>query len=293
VNLLIAFIVSFINRFSLKNRYIFADFIGSLISYVPTSDRKVAQLQIEKILKDPTPIRTTKQVYCHLTRCFVEAIDNNRILSNKGCVECADPALLDEMISCKTGKLLLTAHLGNWEVLAAWYTKLEPNRLSVIGKELRNRFLQARLSKLRSSYGVRVLDKDKKGVAFSVVRALKRNEAIGVLIDQDTNVENMTIPFFSHPAATPNALVEVALAANATIYGLFGVRLEEGKFLVKPTSYVGIKNSYDLLCRYNQDLEELIRSYPSQWVWIHKRWRTMPNGQRLRTNDYLKYLKQL
>ena len=118
--------------------------------------------------------------------------------------------------------------------------------------------------------------------ARKMLKALRNNEILGMLIDQDTSVQSVFVDFFGHPASTPLGLASIALKVGSPVVLSVDKRLPDGKHkfvisdeIVPPESTgdfdTDVKNFTAKLTKY---LENFIRENPEQWVWFHERWKT-------------------
>lgn len=184
---------------------------------------------------------------------------------------------LTEAFKDKKGVLLLTAHLGNWELLGI-YLSLAGYPINVIARRIYDDRLNKILVDLRNSKGVKCILRDES--SYQVLRCLRRNEALGVLIDQDTSVQGVFVDFFGRPAYTPQGLATIALRTQAVVIPTFIVRVgNKHKVIIKEK--VELKHSsdekqdiLDNTQKFTQIIESMVRSYPSQWIWMHQRWKT-------------------
>ena len=122
----------------------------------------------------------------------------------------------------------------------------------------------------------------KKESALSVVRALRQNEAVGVLIDQNTAVaEGTFIQFFGKTASANAAFAKLAARTHASVIPGFAFWEDaEQKYVLRfypPIEMTG--ETADDTQRIHSFFEQLIRQYPDQWMWIHRRWKTRPDGE--------------
>ncbi|MFH1239071.1 MAG: lysophospholipid acyltransferase family protein [bacterium] len=186
------------------------------------------------------------------------------------------------------GVLLLTAHLGNWELLGI-YLSLAGYPINVIARRLYDERLNNMLVHLRESKGVKCILRNES--SYQVLRCLRRNEALGVLIDQDTNVQGVFVDFFGRPTYTPQGLAAIALRSGAAVVPTFIVRIG-GRHKVILKEQVELKLSadekqdiVDNTQKFTRIIESMIRSYPSQWVWMHQRWKTTPQDKQDKTEN--------
>ena len=189
------------------------------------------------------------------------------------------------------GILCLTGHVGNWDLLGARIAG-SGIPLTVIGREARNPLFHRLLVWLRGRAGLNTIWRNEKGALKSLVRALSSPGIVAALIDQDTHVDSIMSPFFGVPVKTPSALIELALRLDCHIFSAFYPRQGYGSFkfeireLYDPaakselgpsrTEAPTAESTAELIARaYHVHLEEIICRYPDQWVWMHKRWRTL------------------
>ena len=185
------------------------------------------------------------------------------------------------------GMLLLTGHLGNWELSVTIFALLV-KPLTAIYRPLDNPILEAMVRQIRESAGNKTLPKDR--AMRPMLRTLKQNGVLGILIDQNVAwYEGVFVPFFGRKACTTDGIALLALHTGAPVLPGFLIRQPDGRYLIKflaevETIRTGDRRQ-DVLTntrRYNEILEELIRQYPDQWLWIHHRWKTRPSQVRER-----------
>ncbi len=185
------------------------------------------------------------------------------------------------------GMLLLTGHLGNWELSVTIFALLV-KPLTAIYRPLDNPVLEAMVRQIRESAGNKTLPKDR--AMRPMLRTLKQNGVLGILIDQNVAwYEGVFVPFFGRKACTTDGIALLALHTGAPVLPGFLIRQPDGRYLIKflaevETIRTGDRRQ-DVLTntrRYNEILEELIRQYPDQWLWIHHRWKTRPSQVRER-----------
>ena len=232
-------------------------------------------------------------MYQSLCYTFLESASIGELIKNSDSIRVNGEDALNSYLNTSSGRLILTAHFSNWELLGAYFAKIHPMPINVVGRAARNKSLNVVLNKIRSDYGVRVVDKNDKAGALKIFKALKKGESVGVLIDQDTSVTSKFIPFLGIPAKTPSALIDAALRSNSGIFVSFLVRLAPLQYEIYMSDISHLKDEQAILNAYSELLQNVIRKYPEQWVWIHKRWRSRPDGSQLRTKEYISYLQNL
>jgi KDO2-lipid IV(A) lauroyltransferase len=177
------------------------------------------------------------------------------------------------------GVLIATAHLGNWE-LSAFAHALMTEPMNVMVRPLDNPLVDRLVEKRRALSGNRLIFK--KDAARSVLKALKNNEPVGILIDQNTTfAEGVFINFFGKPACAGTAFAKLAYHSQAPVIPGFALWNEQTRsyaihFL--PAVPVTGDTAADTQ-RIHAVLEDAIRKNPDQWLWIHRRWKTRPPGE--------------
>ncbi len=184
----------------------------------------------------------------------------------------------------KRGGLILTGHLGNWELLAYAHGLLG-HPVTIVHRPMRNPLVEAAIARLRSGAGTRVVAK--RRAAKDLLRTLRTRGTVAIPIDQNQPPGwGVFVDFFGIPACTTFGLARLALLSGAPVYPAFLVRegeTERHRIVVLPAiEAVRTGNrERDILVntqRYTQVLEEVIRRHPEQWIWFHRRWRTRPPG---------------
>jgi KDO2-lipid IV(A) lauroyltransferase len=192
-----------------------------------------------------------------------------------------------------TGVVILSAHLGLWEV-AAYPPGIYGGPLHVVGRPLDNPLLDAELVRSRARYGNELIPK--RGAVRPMFRALSRGGRVGILIDQRARPgEGIWVPFFGVPAYTTPILARMALRTGAPVVPIFGHPLPKGRYRVVLREPIwpevpGGPGGPDgpgapdeeaavaaLTARYLSACEAEIRRHPDTWLWLHERWKT-PRG---------------
>jgi KDO2-lipid IV(A) lauroyltransferase len=180
--------------------------------------------------------------------------------------------------------LLLTAHLGNWELLAAAH-RLTGFPLSIVVRPLDAPWLDALAERLRRSTGVELIDK--RGALRPVLEALRRGRMIGILMDQNAaRREGVFVDFFGRPASTSRSIALLAVRTRTPVVPVFARRDPDRRHTVvihpalSPPDTNGAEAAVvELTARCTTAIERAIREVPEQWLWSHDRWRTRPPGE--------------
>ena len=178
-----------------------------------------------------------------------------------------------------SGVLVATAHLGNWE-LSAFAHALMTETMGVLVRPLDNPKVDALVESRRRQSGNKVIGK--RDTARLLIRALRDNEAVGILIDQNTlPAEGVFIDFFGKQACASSAFAKLAAQTGATVVPGFALwESQHRKYVLR--FYPAIPMTGDATAdtqRIHSFFESVIRQYPDQWMWIHRRWKTRPPGE--------------
>jgi Kdo2-lipid IVA lauroyltransferase/acyltransferase len=179
------------------------------------------------------------------------------------------------------GVLVATAHLGNWELSAfahAWMTA----PMHIVVRPIDNPRIDALVERYRGLSGNHIIEK--KDAARGILKALKSGDAVGILIDQNTTLDQgVFIEFFGMKACAGTAFAKLAHHSGAAVVPGFALWSdEEQRYILR--FYPEIAMTGDIVedtQRIHSQLESVIRQYPDQWLWIHRRWKTRPPGEQL------------
>ncbi|HSU58121.1 MAG TPA: lysophospholipid acyltransferase family protein [Bryobacteraceae bacterium] len=189
---------------------------------------------------------------------------------------------LDNYLSAKAvgrGVLIATAHLGNWE-LSAFAHALMTEPMNIMVRPLDNPLIDSFVENRRTLSGNRLIYK--KDAARAVIKALKNNEAVGILIDQNTSPsEGVFINFFGKPACAGSAFAKLAHHTGAPVIPGFAVWDKAAhRYVLRFYPQIEMTGDEAVDTRHiHSTLEQIIRQYPDQWMWIHRRWKTRPAGE--------------
>lgn len=172
----------------------------------------------------------------------------------------------------------LTGHIGCWELLGAHISQ-KGYKLSVIARDLHDSRLNDILVRMRLRHGTVSIPRGASAVAG--YKVLKKGEMLGMLLDQDIDVDGAMVPFFGVPAHTPRGAALFAIRSGADIVPIAIHMQPDGRHTITvrppleiPADDLGEEWRIDeLTASCSKALEELIRIYPQQWVWFHDRWK--------------------
>jgi KDO2-lipid IV(A) lauroyltransferase len=183
------------------------------------------------------------------------------------------------------GVLFLTAHLGGWE-LSAFAHSLYGHPLSFIMRPLDNPYLDRMMRHYRTLHGNKTVDKD--DFIRGLLRAMKEGETVGILMDTNmTPPQGVFVEFFGKPACTASGLARIALRTEAAVVPGFTIWDPAlGKYRLRFDPAVTLRLTGDLEADitantqlFTKIIEDFVRKYPDQWLWVHRRWKTRPPGE--------------
>jgi KDO2-lipid IV(A) lauroyltransferase len=182
------------------------------------------------------------------------------------------------------GVLVVTGHLGAWE-LSSFYHSLMGCPMSMVIRRLDNARVDRLVNRIRCLHGNRVLHKD--DFARGLIGAMRAGETVGILMDTNmTPPQGVFVPFFSRLACTASGLARVALKTDASVLPGFLLWEEaEQKYVLhfgKPLELVRTgdaeQDAVSNTALFTSAMEQYVRRYPEQWLWVHRRWKTRPAG---------------
>lgn len=286
---LLKLVISLLGSLPLGLRRSLGRILGRIFSMVPTKERTIATMQLELML-GPGSRRLIPGVYMNVAQTFMESIALQAIIRQADKYVSCDREKVREFLARRKPIVALTAHTANWDLLGA-YMVAQGAPLSTIGQVAHNRAFQEVLAEIRQSYGIKTIWRDDKASVKQIVTALKNNEVVSALIDQDTTVRSKAVKFFSYPARTPSGIVELGKKYECVFVAVFILRTDNERFEIVLDEIDNTLSVEQILSSYSEHLERAIRRQPQQWVWFHKRWRGTDDENRLSSKEYMAFLK--
>jgi Kdo2-lipid IVA lauroyltransferase/acyltransferase len=183
------------------------------------------------------------------------------------------------------GVLVLTGHLGAWE-LSSFFHSLNGYPMSLVIRRLDNPLVDEFVNSVRCLHGNRVIHKD--DFARGLLTAMHRGETVGILMDTNmTPPQGVFVPFFGVSACTASGLARVALRTHAAVLpGFLLWEPAERRYVLRFGPELELvrtgEHEQDILANtalFTATIESYIRRYPEQWLWVHRRWKTRPEGE--------------
>jgi KDO2-lipid IV(A) lauroyltransferase len=183
------------------------------------------------------------------------------------------------------GVLFLTAHFGGWE-LSAFTHSLHGHWLHVVMRPMDNEYLDRLIQSCRTMHGNKTVGKD--DFVRGLLAAMKAGETVGILMDTNmTPPQGVFVDFFGIPACTASGLARIALRTDAAVVPGFTIWDKNlGKYRLRFDPALELVRTGDLETdivantqKFTAVIEDYVRRYPDQWLWVHRRWKTRPEGQ--------------
>lgn len=263
--------------------------LGSLIYHI---DRKHQQIALSNLntafgsrFSDEKQKKIAKASFRHFGRVFADIIKIRHMKQDKvlKSISIEGSEHLEKAMLKGKGALIFSAHLGNWEMATAPVSEI--GKVNVIARPLDNRRLEKELLQIRKKLGANVIYKQQ--AARPILRALKDNEMVAILIDQNV-VRNQAVfvDFFGKPAATTPSLAAFFLKTDAPIVPVFCYPVQSGGYHLKilpPLKLIVTgdeeKDVLKITQLCNKIIQNQIQENPKVWLWFHDRWKTRPEGE--------------
>ena len=191
--------------------------------------------------------------------------------------------ILIEAVAKQKGAVLITAHLGNYEMAAQAIPCLLGLQLSSVAKKMRNARLNRLIHNLRTRFGNKVIYK--KGALPEMMQTLRHGEMVAILMDISRRFDGVEVNFFGRRATATPAAALLGLRCKSPIIPVFCHRNPKGKLIMQIEPPVEIKRTKDLRSdlQFNTQLitdrvERAVRNFPEQWNWMLKRWKEFYPG---------------
>ncbi len=183
------------------------------------------------------------------------------------------------------GVLILTGHLGAWE-LSSFYHSLMGYPMSIVIRRLDNPLVDSLVNQIRCLHGNQVLHKD--DFARGLLASMRRGETVGILMDTNmTPPQGSFVDFFGHSACTGTGLARIAMKTGARVLPGFLLWEEAAQqYVLRFGAPLCVAATGDVeadavanTALFTRVIEDYVRQYPDQWLWVHRRWKTRPPGE--------------
>lgn len=290
--ILFLILFSFLRALPFRIAFRVGEWIGRLVYYCDRHHRRVGLLNLSIAFPH-------KSVAEHQTILHESLLNLGRMVAEFCHMHTLTPETIRERIAFTdfaqwqeivakaqgTGAIILTAHFGNWELLAYSHAHYGfPIR--IIHRALRNPLVDAVIVRERERSGNKVIRKTAAGM--EVFRALRQKAFVAVAIDQNASGRmGLFVPFFSRLASTSRGAAGLVLASGVPVIPAFPIR-EQGTWrhrivIGSPVEAVRTGNQEEdlrlLTEKFSAIVQQIVEQYPDHWLWIHKRWKRRPEGE--------------
>lgn len=245
--------------------------LQNIIQAYPTSSREWTQ-------------SIANESYLNFATCYVELFATRYLSRQQQSAMFSVPAEneISSHVQQGRGAIILSAHIGNWELAVPVTAELLSFSAISIAKTQRNKSINEYINTCRSSDRVRVVPMDT--AAKDIVKTLSSGGFVCMMLDQAADPhKDVFVDFFGRPAVTFEAPATLALRFHADIIAAFAIRISAGKYQVHTvridTSDIDDteQGRRELVQRCTSVIEDKIREFPGQWSWQHKRWKYNPS----------------
>jgi KDO2-lipid IV(A) lauroyltransferase len=266
----------------------FGKILGNLLYYLAVPQRRIVNRNLRFTFVDSSPQQIQcrgKQIFQHFGITILELLQmaclSKQELVSK--VSVKGKGILVEEIAKQKGIVLVTAHLGNYEMAAQSVPCLLGLQMSAVAKRMRNARLNRVIHNLRTRFGNKVVYK--KGAMPEMMQTLRQGGMVAILMDISRRFDGVEVNFFGRRATATPAAAMLGLRCKSPIIPAFCHRNPEGKLSVQIEPPVEIQRTKDLRSdlQFNTQLitdrvERAVRRYPEQWNWMLKRWKEFYPG---------------
>lgn len=272
-------------RVPLPVLYRIGERLGRLAYRLSRRYRTVAERNLQmaygESLSEEERSRLVEQVFVHFAKSLMEFLVGDGLSPDdlRRMVTLVGEEHLQWCLQQGKGTLTITAHYGNWEIAARYLTQCKGYVLNVVARDADDSATTVLVNRIRERGGYRVIPRGQ--AARPVLQALKRNELVALLPDQ--NAGDVFVPFFGRLAGTVAGPALLALRSGAPLLPVFCTRQSDNTYLFEMLPPFVVQPSEDkerdvteIMARITALIEQQIRKHPSQWLWLHNRWKTRP-----------------
>jgi KDO2-lipid IV(A) lauroyltransferase len=267
----------------IKQAMVMGRIIGTLAYLLDIPHRRIVRTNLRSAFPEWSREkihRTSRRVFQHLGTTFVEicqlatysksdVVDRVRVVGAERWRQALDR---------NQGLIIVSAHLGNWEFGMQFAACFMPKAALGVAKNIRFKPLDRWVHRLRTRFGTSIIYK--KGALPDMRQALRRGETVGLLVDQSRRKESVGVNFFGHRAPATPAAAFLGIRCKSPIMPIFCVRDTSGHLTIHVDPPLDLKWTGDLRADLQANtqlitdaVEKMIRRYPDQWFWLHKRWK--------------------
>lgn len=257
-------------------------FVGLIVMKIWKRRREICRRNLSHAFPDWNSERieaVTSNVFDNIGRTTFEIlrITTTTTKSLPALVDSPPLAILDNACAQGKGVLLLSGHVGNWELFAGWIRAMG-YPLDVVVKPMRNPLSDDFYNQRRRELDLGIIHT--QVATRGILQAVRQKRLVAILADQYAGEDGVEVMFFGRKVSTPRGPAVLALKFGCPILSGAMIRTRDGRFKVavdEPLVYEQTGNDEaDVLAitqAYTSRIENHIRNYPDQWLWTHRRWR--------------------
>ena len=263
----------------LKLLYIIAKLLGIFTYYIIRVRRNVTLINLKSSLGgelgEKELRRIARESYINIVLTFIEMLSIPRFEEYVlDVVDMSDSYILKRTMDMGKGVILVSCHFGNWELNGA-AIGASGFPVTVVVKKQTNPYVDSLVNLNRTRFGMNIITHG--APVKHIVRALREHKIIGLISDQDAGRDGIFVDFFGRKASTPRGAAQLALKYNAPIVVTMNVRTGKGKYksIFENIDIRADDTVESITQRYTTAMENIIRKYPEQYFWMHRRWKTV------------------
>ncbi len=253
-----------------------ASVLGKLLSFLPLPSNRIIQKHRRKIMSNSGISASAAEIYTSVLTGFFDFfyLSYRSDETFRKMVAVKGSKNMEQALSYNRGVIAVTAHFGPWELLPR-AMKLLGFDIGVVGRSLSQKGATEVLDKLRQKPGIQTIDRN--AGAGPLLRLLRKNKTLGMLIDQNTRgVQSEFISFMGHAARTPVAPAILSRKLGVPVVTMHITMQKDSTYLLEidePLFFSQSDSVSDVLTVLNERISQWILDSPEQWVWFHDRWR--------------------
>jgi KDO2-lipid IV(A) lauroyltransferase len=274
---------TFIAQIPKTHLLFFGKMLGNLLYYLAAPQRRIVRrnLQFSHVESSPQQLQSlSKRIFRHFGITLLELLQMT-CFSQKELLRYVDlegKEIIIEALAGQKGVVLITAHLGNYEMAWQYVPCYFGRQMVGVAKKMRNVRLDRLIHKMRTRFGNKIIYK--KGALPEMMQTLRRGQMVGILMDISRRFDGVEINFFGRRATATPAAAMIALRCKSPIIPAFCHRSADGKLIIRVERPIEIQRTKDLRADLQTNtqlitdrIERAVRNYPEQWNWMLKRWK--------------------
>jgi KDO2-lipid IV(A) lauroyltransferase len=276
------FLVWSVQRLSLESVRKLGKFSGLVIYYLARSRRKIALSNLDlaygETLTRDEKVTIAKSSFLNLATmglefCWMPACP----LKTEEIIHIVNPETILNAYREDKGLIVLVPHMGNWEIESRWFPA-NGITANIVSRSQKQPWVNRLVREIRAVNGVNEIDK--RNALKPILAALRRKEAVVMLIDQHSRKESVVTEFFGKPARTTASAALLAQRTGCRVLVGACFRCPDGRFGGVFSETIPVEESGDRELdlqtntqRFVSEIEKFVRQYPGNWMWMHRRWR--------------------